>query len=602
MASQAVDAGQRDEARKLLDQAFAVNPSSLDAHALLAGLAYVQDKRDEYQEHVTKALTIAPKYGEVYRMAGDLAARNYRFEEAAALARKALELEPGNAHALADLGVHLLRTGDEPAALAALEESFKIDAFNVVTKNLLVMMDSLANFVTVEDGDIVLKMSKDEAPVLQPYVLRLAHQALDNYEKRYNFRPKGPILIEVFPKHDDFAVRNVGLPGMTGALGACFGRVVTMDSPRARPPGEFQWEATLWHELGHVITLQLSEQRIPRWLTEGISEYEETIARPYWGRGMDLTFAQLMNTNETIKLKDLNAAFTDPRKISLAYFEATLLVEHIVQTYGDAGLQKLVTVYKTGVDTDAALQQTLSTSLSDLQAGFDQFLEKKYGTMRKALALPADKPDLEHMPLEALVPYAAMHQESFPVLMTLGTAQRKAGQIDQAIQTFEKAAALVSKVRGPESPQFQISEMAIEKNDRKRAITALRAVLDADFDNVVAARRLAKLYADENVTDAAMLRPVYDRIAAIDPFDIDAHRNLGRLAADRNDAQTAILEFKTVLALGPVDKAAALTDLAESYFKGGQRSDARTQTLAALEIAPSYERAQDLLLRLSEGR
>ena len=66
---------------------------------------------------------------------------------------------------------------------------------------------------------------------------------------------------------------------MIGALGACFGRVVTMDSPQARPPGEFQWEATLWHELAHVITLQMSNQRVPRWLTEGISVYEEKQAR-----------------------------------------------------------------------------------------------------------------------------------------------------------------------------------------------------------------------------------------------------------------------------------------------------------------------------------
>ena len=61
---------------------------------------------------------------------------------------------------------------------------------------------------------------------------------------------------------------------MIGALGVCFGRVVTMDSPQRTPPGEFQWEATLWHELGHVITLQMSNQRVPRWLTEGISVYE----------------------------------------------------------------------------------------------------------------------------------------------------------------------------------------------------------------------------------------------------------------------------------------------------------------------------------------
>jgi Flp pilus assembly protein TadD len=144
--------------------------------------------------------------------------------------------------------------------------------------------------------------------------------------------------------------------------------------------------------------------------------------------------------------------------------------------------------------------------------------------------------------------------------------------------------------------------MALEKNDRRRAITALRTVLDADFDNVVVARRLAKLYADEGITDAAPLRFVNERITAIDPYDADAHRALGRLAIARGDAPTATREFRAVLALGPVDRAEALTDLAESYLKGGQRADARRQTLAALEIAPGYERAQDLLLQLTEAR
>ena len=52
----------------------------------------------------------------------------------------------------------------------------------------------------------------------------------------------------------------------------------------------------------------------------------------------------------------------------------------------------------------------------------------------------------------------------------------------------------------------------------------------------------------------------------------------------------------------PIDIASAYTDLAEGYMKGGKRAEARKQTLAALEIAPSYERAQDLLLKLSEAR
>ena len=98
--------------------------------------------------------------------------------------------------------------------------------------------------------------------------------------------------------HDDFAVRNLGLPGMIGALGACFGRVVTMDSPKARPPGEFSWQATLWHEIAHVITLQMSKQRVPRWLTEGISVYEEAQARPEWGRDMEVPFAAALEQNK----------------------------------------------------------------------------------------------------------------------------------------------------------------------------------------------------------------------------------------------------------------------------------------------------------------
>jgi len=125
---------------------------------------------------------------------------------------------------------------------------------------------------------------------------------------RYGWKPDGPILIEIFPRHDDFAVRNLGLPGMVGALGACFGRVVTLDSPRARPPGSFNWQATLWHELAHVVTLHLSKQRVPRWLTEGVSVYEERQARPSWARDMEVSFAEAMNRGEIIPLAELNGA------------------------------------------------------------------------------------------------------------------------------------------------------------------------------------------------------------------------------------------------------------------------------------------------------
>jgi tetratricopeptide (TPR) repeat protein len=602
LARQATDAGHPDEARKSIQKALDVNPSSLEAHALLAGLAYVADKQTEFEAAVARALEIAPRYGEIYRVAGELAAHNYRFDEAVVLVRRSLTLEPDNARALADLGTHLLRTGDEPGARTALDASFKLDPFDIVTDNLLKMMDSLDKFVTVTAGDLVFRMDKEEAPVLQDYAVPLAQQALSTLSKKYGFTPRGPILVEIFPKHDDFAVRNVGLPGMIGALGACFGRVVTMDSPRARPPGEFQWEATLWHELAHVVTLQMSNQRVPRWLTEGISVYEEQLARPDWSRGMAMGFANMLNNDETLKLRDLNAAFTDPKKISLAYYQASLLVEHIVGTYGDAGLQKLLRAYGQGLDTDAALKAALDTTLDSMQAGFDQTLDRQFGKLRAALQTPDEEIPLPKMSAEQLKVLAEQNPGSYPVQMFHATALRKGGNEDEALAVLERAAALAPMDAGTSSANSMIAEIALMKKDNARAIAALQTLMKWDFNNVEVARKLAALMRSNGITDAASLQPVFERIIAVDPFDADAHGALGRMAMQANQSDAAIREFKTVVALGPVDEAAAHTDLAESYLQGGKRVEARRQTLAALEIAPSYERAQDLLLKLAETR
>ena len=600
LAGEAADANKHDEARQALDKALAVNPASLEAMALRAALSYVEDKPQEFEAEASKALAIAPRYGEVYRVAGNLAARNYRFDEAVELTRRALALDAGNFHAQADLGSHLLRTGDETGARVALEAAWKADPFSKLTKNQLDVMDKVDKYVTVRDGDLIIRMDKDEAPVLREYAMALAKQALGTIAARYEFTPRGPILVEIFPRHDDFAVRTLGLPGMVGALGVCFGRVVTMDSPRARPPGEFQWEATLWHELAHVITLQMSNQRIPRWLTEGISVYEEKKARSEWGREMDVAFAGMLNRGETLKLKDLNSAFTNPKTISLAYFEASLVVEHIVNAYGDAGLRKLVRAYAQGIDTDTALKAALNTDFDQMQAGFDQTIERMFGTMRRAMAVPEGVEDLLKLPLPAVKAIAETSPRSFPVQMALGNAARKAGQADEARQAFERAAALVPLAGGPGSPHQQLAALALEQQDKPRAITELTALVAVDFNNVEGARQLADLLRQSGVDDARRLMPVYQRIAAIDPFDPEAHAMLGRYALERSEADTASREFRTVIALGPVDKAAAFTDLGESYFNGGKRAEAKKQILAALEIAPGYERAQGLLLKLVE--
>jgi tetratricopeptide (TPR) repeat protein len=592
-----LDDDREKEARAEIEKVLAYNPSQVDAHALLAAVAYVKDDKATYDSEVAKVLAINPAYGEVYRVAGQHAASHYRFDEAAALTEKALALDPTNNRAAADLGMHLLRTGDEAGARRALERSWKSDPFDVVTFNLLKMLDNLEQFVTIKDGDIVMKMHRDESQVLREYAMPLAQEALKTLSAKYGMTPSGPILVEIFPDHDDFAVRNLGLPGMIGALGACFGRVVTMDSPRARPPGTFSWQATLWHEMAHVVTLQLSKQRIPRWLTEGISVHEEAKKRAEWGRDMEVTFARAMDRNRVLKLRDLNSGFTRPDTIALAYYQASLLVDHIVATKGQGALNALVKSYADGIDNDAALQRALGVNIDSLQVSFDKALEDRFGGMRRALH-EADKP-LEAGSIEGLKAAAAAKPDSFVAQLALGKALAANGDA-AAYAPLQRAAALVPNAIGPESPHLLMAQLAEKLNDRPRALKEYEAVLAADHTNVDAARKLVEVAtaaADERALSAGL-----DRVVALDPFDAAAHTGAGRLALKRKDHIVAMREFRAALQTGAADKAAAHCDLGESYLLAGMRAEAKREALAALEIAPSFERAQELLLNAVGGQ
>ena len=595
-AEMSLDDRKRDDARASVQRALKVNPNSLHGRSIEAAIDFLEGKTTAFESQVQQILKINPIYGEVYRVAGDHAARNYRFDEAAALVRRALALDDANTRAHADLGNHLLRTGDEPGARRSLERAFKDDAFDQQTYNSLTLLDVLDKFETITDGDLIFRFDPSEVAVMREHAIPLAKEAMATLSKLYNFTPKGPILIEMFPKHDDFAVRTIGLPGMIGALGACFGRVVTLDSPKARPPGDFNWGATLWHELAHVFTIQMSNSRVPRWLTEGISVWEEKRARPEWGREMEVAFAHALNEGKVMKLDVLNAGFQDPKMISLAYYQASLVVEHIVETYGEPKLHALLRAYGEGLEDETAIKEGLGASFAQLQASFDGRLEKQYAGLRRALKTPEMK---EKMSVDELKALATANPESFAVQMRLAVALQEAKDGAGAIAALERAAQIIPAATGANNPHTLIAKIALEQKDTARAIRALEAVMRVDHSDVESARKLAELVAP--LGDATRAEDAYRRLVAIDPFDANAEAQLGRLALKRKDALTAVRSFKSVLGANPADRATAHVELAEAHLAAGQYGEAKKQTLAALEIAPSFERAQDLLLKISDS-
>ena len=591
IAELALDDRQRDDARASIQQALAVNPNSLEARSLDVAVAFLEARTDDVEAGAAAALALNPVYGDVYRVAGDHAARNYRFDEAVALTRRALEVDPASTPASANLGMHLLRTGDEAGARRALEAAFEADPFDIQTFNLLAMLDTVDTFETFQDDDLIVRLHPDEAGVMREHVIPLARESLETLSELYQFRPEGPILIEMFPKHDDFAVRTIGLPGFIGALGACFGRVVTLDSPTARDPGQFSWAATLWHEMAHVMTLQMSNNRLPRWLSEGISVFEERRARPDWGREMEVRFARALEEGELLKLRDLNEGFSDPQLISLTYYQASLVADHLIATYGEPALWRLLRAYGEGLETEDAFVSAFEATIDEVQESFDARLERDYAPLRAALQAPAFP---ENATLDQLQVIASDSPGSFAAQMRLAVALQEAGESGPAIDALERASVLVPAANGQANPNALIARIALEQGNTERAIRALQAVLTVEASDVESARQLAALL--EPMGDAAATAVAYGRVAELDPFDVKAQSVVGRRALEQRDSERAQRAFRSALAGGPADMAAAHLDLGEAYLMAGELVDAKREIIAALEIAPSFERAQDLLL------
>ena len=376
-----------------------------------------------------------------------------------------------------------------------------------------------------------------------------------------------------------------------------------MNSPRALPPGDINWRSTLWHEIAHVITLQMSGQRVPRWLTEGISTYEEGRARPEWGRDQALSFARAINDGKILPLEELNEGFSRPDTISMAYFQASILVEHIINRHGEPALHRLVRAYADGVETEAALAR-IGIDFEILQSSFDEAIETKFGALRRALRPPGE-PDLRASIKAAEGPddlkrLAAEHLDSYEVQLTVGAALRSAGELQSALGPLERAAELAPQVTGIDSPHGLMAAIAQELGDSERAMRELELLLEHDETSVEAVRSLAALAQEAN--DEARLAFAHERLIGIDPFDPVAHRTVGRRAMREGNLDAAIVEFEVALAVNPVDPVAAYCDLAEAYLATNRLNEAKWATLNALEIAPTYERAQELLLDIVERR
>jgi tetratricopeptide (TPR) repeat protein len=256
-----------------------------------------------------------------------------------------------------------------------------------------------------------------------------------------------------------------------------------------------------------------------------------------------------------------------------------------------------VRVFADDLDTEQAIQKALAVPIDDLQKTFDVFLEERFGRLRRALATPEGFEGDE--PADRLRALATANPGSFTVQLALGRAL-EGSDPEAALAAYERAAALVPIASGEGSPQARIAALAVKRGDKARAAQALETLTTNDHTAVEAARQLVGLL--DQPADAPRRKAALAKLVAVDPFDAAAHSELGRFALADGNAPAALQAFRVAIAAGSPDRAGAHADLGEALEKTGAHDDAKKQALLALEVAPSYVRAQELLLRLVEPR
>lgn len=520
-----IDKNRWDEAKKTLGEVFAINPESFEARALLATVHWLRDDLDAYEREKKRVFAVNPGFAEFFHIVARSAVREHRYHQAIELEKEAVSVDPEYFEAMQAIGTGYLRLGREEEGLEWLRKAWNGDQYNVRTKNTLDLFEQWIprEYTFSKSKNFKIRYHNDEKAILERYLEPLLEEAFADMVERYGFRPKTPVVIELFRSAEHYSVRTVGLPNL-GALGVCFGQVITAMSPSV---GDINWAMVLWHELSHVFAIQISDSRVPRWYTEGLSEYETVRARPEWRRENDADIWAAMQDGTLPSVAELNYGFMKPdmQKVVVAYHLSSVTIEYIAQTYGFDKIVEGLELFAEGKETPEVIELITGKSVSDFDAEFRKYLEAR------------------------LAPYA--------------------GSLHIPSNGYDDVSALEKTARADPDDAVKVADLALGRfyeGDAEGSAKAAARALKLDEDNEIALYVSAELALRRR--DLAGAKDFYERLIAAGGDSFDVRGRLGLIAARNGDHEAAEKHLCTAKALDPV-RSYPYQALAEMYFEKG---------------------------------
>jgi len=596
LAEHQIDSEDRVTAAKSLARALAVNPWYPDAWAYQAVLAHLANDPNAYNTRRANALKFWPANPRVDYLIGRKLSQNYRFAEGAACQRRSLKADPNYLPAKIQLAEDLLRLGDEQEGWTLAGEVNKKDPYNVEAYNLVHLHEALSAFDTLSADGLLIKMDKREAALYGDKVVELLQHAQAQLGEKYGFQLKGPVTIELFPNQQDFAVRTFGMPGVEGFLGVCFGKVITANSPRASPP--FNWQSMLWHEFCHVVTLSLTANRMPRWLSEGISVYEESQHNPLWGQQMTPQYRRMILDGELTPIGNLSAAFLSPKTplhLQFAYYESALVVEFFVERSGLAALRAILADLAQGGEINAAIVKHIGP-LEKIEKDFEAFARQRAESLAPGVdwAQPP-REQLDSSDPEALTQWLRQHPNSFWALSLQARNLLAARQWEQAKAPLQKLISLYPQHVDKDNAYQLLAEAHRNLGETQEEARVLSTLAGLSPDAAEAYTRLMELGMEQK--NWAQVVDNGERYLAVYPMLSAVHGRLGRANEELGRAEAAIQSYRRLLLLDPSDPVEVNYRLAR-LLQPRDPAAAKRHLLEALADAPRFRAGHKLLLKM----
>ena len=295
--------------------------------------------------------------------------------EALSYAEHAVRIDPNSPDAIAMLGFVQFASDHTPDAIRSWKKSLALRPDATVSQYLARAereSTAEADFSQRESSHFNLHFEgKDTSESFRRDLLATLDSDYDSLVSDLGYSPRNTIAVTLYTQQAFFDVTRA--PSWSGALNDGKLRIPISGVNSVTP----DLARVLKHELTHSFVSQMSSNRCPTWLNEGIAQTEEGRSSSSYGR----LLAQLFKTGNEIPFNTLEGSFMsfDGPTATIAYAESLAATEYIRDAYGMSEITRILGLLSQGSSTEAALRGTVHSDYHQLRDEIARSLKEKYG-------------------------------------------------------------------------------------------------------------------------------------------------------------------------------------------------------------------------------